>query len=118
MSLGTWIFPVMGISLGLTLIVELAFALACRVRGGWELALVAAVNVLTNPAVVAGYYLGRMAVPAAWLWALKLGLEISAFAAEALCYRMCSRQIRRPWQFSAAANLLSYGSGLVFMYLL
>ena len=55
--MGLWIFPVMGISLALTIVVEAGAAFLWNIRNPWDLALTGAVNLLTNPAVVAAYYL-------------------------------------------------------------
>ena len=53
----TWIFPVMGISLTLTITIECLTALLWGARKPLSFLLTAAVNLLTNPAVVAAYYL-------------------------------------------------------------
>ncbi len=119
MKIGTWIFAAMGISLAVTLVLELAWAWLWKIRERRELLLVAAANLLTNPAVVACYYLAAELVLSdgreteKWiLWAVKGFLEISAAAAEAFCYQKCSRAIHRPWLFSISANLFSYWAGV------
>lgn len=112
----------MAVSLGLTLIIELAFAFFWRLQNPREFLLVAAVNLLTNPAVVAGYYLARWLILGNFLgipgmkrlWILKgikIFLEATAISTEAVCYRLASRDIRRPWLFSLLANSLSYFIG-------
>lgn len=120
--IGMRIFPVMAVSLGLTLIIEIVFALFWRLQSPRELLLVGAVNLLTNPIVVAGYYLARWLVlkdfpgapgmEMAWiLKGVKLLLEAAAIGTEAFCYRMASRDIQNPWLFSLLANSLSYFTG-------
>lgn len=112
----------MAVSLGLTLVIEVAFAFFWRLQSPRELLLVAAVNLLTNPAVVAGYYLTRWMIlgnfsempgaeSAFILKGAKLLLEAAAIGTEALCYRLASRDIRHPWLFSLLANGLSYFIG-------
>ena len=112
----------MAVSLGLTLIIEIVFALFWRLQSPRELLLVGAVNLLTNPIVVAGYYLARWLVlkdfpgapgmESAWiLKGVKLLLEAAAIGTEAFSYRMASRDIQNPWLFSLLANSLSYFTG-------
>ena len=100
----------LGISLGLTLLIETGFALACGKRGR-DLALVALANVLTNPVVVLTALLCRAYTalpPAAYI----APMEALATLTEALVYRNAARDIRRPLLFSLCANALSYGLGL------
>lgn len=106
-----WIFfPVLGISLALTIGLELAWALLFRVRGRRDLMLVCLVNVLTNPPVVLlRFLLGS--------WAL-LPLEAGAVLAEGLCYRAYGERIPHPWLFALSANLFSYGMGVVLNWLI
>ena len=118
------IFPVMAVSLGLTLVIEIAVAFFWRIQSPRVLLLVAAVNLLTNPIVVAGYYLAcwlvlrnfpeTQGMERAWiLKGVKLLLEASAIGAEAFCYGLASREIRHPWIFSLLANSLSYFIGFI-----
>lgn len=122
--MGPWIFPVMGISLVLTTVIEAGMALLWKIRNPWDLFLTGAVNLLTNPAVVAAYYLTANAVRT-WggmegLWILipvKVILEVSAICIEAVCYKAAGRDIPCPWLFSLIANMASYfiGAGLQWM---
>lgn len=100
----------LGVSLGLTLLFELGFALLCRLRGR-DLALCALANVLTNPPVVLLALLWRVYVPLPGWWPMPL-LEASAVLTEAAIYRRDAAHIRRPLLFSLCANALSYGLGL------
>ena len=101
---------VLAVSLALTLALEEAFALLWGLRGRRELAVVALVNVLTNPPVV----LFHPAAVGLWGWsapAVTAALECAAVVVEWRYYRACSRQLRRPLLFAAPANLCSYAAG-------
>ena len=110
--MGTWIFAVLTVSLGMTVILEEAFGRMAGVRDGWDMVLIALVNLLTNPAVVLVYHLNRI-YPVTNPYCAAVILEIGAVAAEGICYRAAARGIRHPWIFSAGANLFSYTAGLV-----
>ena len=96
----------LAVSLGLTLVLELAFALVWCVRGR-GLVLVALMNLLTNPTVVTLHWvavrlLGLPPVPVTAI------LELAAVAAEGFC---CRGVIRRPWVFAFLINLFSFSAG-------
>lgn len=106
----------LAVSLLLTWLFEEGFALLWGLRGRRELTVVALVNLLTNPAVV---LLHHTAV-GLWRWhavPVTAALELSAVLIEWLCYRACSRQLKRPLLFSLLANALSYGAGCVINFL-
>lgn len=114
--MGTWIFRVLALSLVMTIVLEEGFGRILGIRDRWNMALIALVNILTNPAVVYIYYLNLLYMgrnPAA-VTALA---ETAAVICEGLCYRAASRGIRHPWLFSAGANLCSYGAGVLIMTL-
>ena len=103
---------VLAVSLGLTLAFEEGFALVWGLRGKRELALVALVNLLTNPPVVLLYYTAA----GSWLWnpvAVTVFLEAAAVVVEWRCYRAYSEQVGRPFLFALLINLFSYGAGCV-----
>lgn len=101
----------LGISLGLTLLLELPVAAAFGARNRHDLSLAVLVNVLTNPAVVLSYYL--LASATHWpQFAIQLPLEIAAVGVEAFCYARCARCIRHPILLSICANGFSYAMGL------
>lgn len=102
----------LGVSLGMTLVIECAFAFFCSLRGR-DLTLCVLVNVLTNPIVVICALLWRHFVPLPEWWPIPL-LELGAVVTEGLIYRDLSEKLRRPLLFSLCANALSYGLGLVF----
>lgn len=104
-------------SLGLTLALEVPFAYAWGLRDRHNLAVAVLVNVLTNPAVVLLYLL--ISARTGWPWfAVQLPLEALAVAVEAVCYRECGRDVRRPGLLALCANGFSYGVGLCLNALL
>lgn len=108
---------ILAVSLALTLVLELFFALLWGLREKRELVLVILVNCLTNPVVVLTYY----TVLYFWKWhtlPLVVVLEISAILVEWLCYRGCSRKLRRPFLFALTINVFSYGMGCLINLLL
>lgn len=110
--MGNWIFAVLTVSLGMTVVLEEGFGWMVGVRNRWDMALIALVNLLTNPVVVLIYHLNGIyggMNPAC----TAVLLEMGAIAAEGMCYRAAAGGIRHPWLFSAGANLFSYTAGLV-----
>ena len=100
----------LGVSLALTLIFEMGFALLCGKRGR-ALSFVALVNLLTNPAVVCTVLIwNALALPG--YWALIAALECSAVLVEGFIYKRSGAGFRRPYLFSLAANAVSYTLGL------
>ena len=99
----------LAVSLGLTLVLELPFALVTGKRGR-DLALVCLVNVLTNPAVVLLYFLAA-ALTAIPPWVVKAVLEVAAVLVEALYYCRYGAGFRRPLLFSLGANAFSFMLG-------
>lgn len=102
----------LAMSLALTLVLEVFFALIWGLRGRRELGTVALVNVLTNPPVVFLHHtaVGLLGWNAAVVTAV---LETAAVLVEWRYYRLCSQQLRRPFLFALLANALSYGTGCV-----
>lgn len=97
-------------SLILTLVFETGFFLLTGKRNKKDLLLTGLVNAVTNPAVVLMYWmallytdLNRAAVAAA--------LELSAVFIEGRYYKKYGQEFRRPYLFSAAANVVSFGIG-------
>jgi len=109
-------FSALGVSLALTLAVELGFALVCRHRGK-TLLLVALVNVLTNPLVVQAALLWRFFALPGYAAAVAV-LELLAVWAEGALYRKSRLGFARPYVFSLAANALSFGLGLLLRFIL
>lgn len=105
----------LGISLGLTLVLELSFALLWR-KGSRALLLVALVNLLTNPPVALTALLWRHRALPGYV-PLAAALELGAIFVEGLIYRK-SREFSRPYLFSLCANAFSFGVGFLLNHLL
>ena len=102
------------LSLALTLILELAAALLLGIRHRRDLAVVALVNVVTNPLVVLTLNLFLFTAQSAPPWYLTAGLELAAWLAEAFFYRTClSRKPLDPFLLSLILNSISYLGGLL-----
>ena len=101
----------MAVSLAMTLVFEMAYALMWGVRGKRDLWLAVLVNVLTNPIVVFVLYSVRIRrLPVNYGWVMLL-MESFAVVTEALLYRKFAVMITRPWLFSLSANAVSYAAG-------
>lgn len=115
-----YLIEMFGISLVLTLIVELAVVfLVSRVRfplfgqrQGKGIALVVLVNVLTNPPAVLLCFLGRLYMPYFPELLVQLAVEIMVVAVEACIYCSFAKepqwQIDRPILLAVMANLCSW----------
>ena len=103
---------IMAVSLLLTLVLEGLFACLWGLRSRRELAIVALVNIMTNPAVVLLYHtcVGFFGWSAVLVTA---ALECAAVIAEWIAYRSCSEVLKRPFLFALLANAFSYGVGCV-----
>lgn len=109
---GAAVLTILAVSLLLTLLFEELFALAWGLRGRRELALVALVNILTNPPVVLLYHTAA----GFWHWPpvpVTIVLEAAAILVEWRCYRAFSDQVRKPFLFALLANLFSYTMGCI-----
>ena len=100
------------VSLSLTLAVETLFTAILK-KDPSDILLSVLANIATNPLVNVLHILlvltlGLPKVPVIAL------LELFALGAEALLYRTCSKNFRRPLLFSLAANAISFSLGLVF----
>ena len=101
-----YLLSALAISLALTLLLELTFALLWGIRGK-GLVLVILMNILTNPAVVTLHYICTAVF--GWNEILPvLFLEMAAITAEGLC---CRGMIQKPWKFAICINLFSYFAG-------
>ena len=106
----------LGISLALTLAIELAAA-RIALRRGRALAVVALVNVLTNPPVVLTALLWqRYGLPGLPL--LIAALELGAVLTEGGVYRLWREDFPHPWRFSLLLNALSFGLGELLKFIL
>lgn len=102
-----YLFKMFGISLGLTLLIEMPVGYCTGLRGGKYFLLMCLVNLLTNPAAVLVCYLGAPQLP----------VEIAVVALEALVYLWFSRdekwKIPRPVLLAVAANGISWSGGIL-----
>ena len=107
----------LAVSLFLTVALETSFfMLAAKLfaseHGKKDLLLVVLVNVLTNPVVVLLYWL--TALYTNWNTVIVLiPLELFAVFAEGFYYKKYGRSFRRPYLFSIAANIFSFGIGVL-----
>ena len=107
MDLSYGIVGGMAISLGLTIVIEIIFALVFRVTNRKDLLLICLVNFITNPSLVflLNFLVGRVHLNRELALFI---LEAAVFAVEALLLKLYSEKIRRPVLFAAGANLSSY----------
>ena len=102
-----YILEMFGISLGLTLLIELPIGFAMGMRGKKYILLMILINVLTNPA----------AVLLCWLGAAQIPVEIAVFGVEAGIYYWFSKDegftIKHPILLALVANFVSWGSGIL-----
>lgn len=101
-----WLLTLFGVSLGLTLVIELIVALLFGLRRRDDLILVVLVNILTNPAAV-------------WLhWAAgipQIPIEVVVVLVEFYVYRQF--KVKNPLGLSCAANGISWTLGLILQML-
>ena len=102
-----YILEMFGISLGLTLLIELPIGFAMGMRGMKHFWLMILINVLTTPA----------AVLVCWLGAPQMPVEIVVFLVEAGIYYWFSKDerftIKHPILLALLANLISWASGIL-----
>ena len=102
-----YILEMFGISLGLTLLIELPIGFAMGMRRKKHILLMILINVLTNPA----------AVLLCWLGVAQIPVEIAVFVVEAGVYYWFSKddkwRIKYPVLLALLANLISWTSGIL-----
>ena len=99
-------------SLILTLILEAGFFFLAGKRNKKDLLLVILVNIITNPLVVLLYWLAVSYT--AWPAVVVIApLELFAVLAEGYYYQKYGQDFKRPYLFSAAANMFSFGIGAI-----
>lgn len=106
----------LGISLLLTLVFETGFFFFTGKRDKKDLLLLVMVNILTNPPVVLLYWL--TVLRAGWNFVIIIPLEVFAVWIEGCYYKKYSRDFKRPYFFSLAANAFSFGVGLLIDWLI
>ncbi len=105
-----------GASFLLTLLLELIIAMIFRMRGR-DLLLFLLVNLLTNPAAVYIDTLFRSLFFDVSAFAWQIPTEAAVVAVEGWLYARSSVSLRSPWMFAVAANVFSYGLGLILNYI-
>lgn len=102
-----YLVKMFGISLGLTLVIELVIGYLMGMRRYKHTLLMVLVNILTNPAAVLVCWLGVPEIP----------VEIVVFLVEAGVYYWFSKdekwQIQHPVLLALIANLISWTSGIL-----
>jgi len=100
------------LSLLLTVALETGFFLLTGKRDKKDLLLVVLVNILTNPVVVLSFYMA--VIYTGWnQTVIKIPLELFAIITEGYYYKKYGRGFKRPYLFSAAANMFSFWIGVI-----
>ena len=99
-------------SLAVTLALETAAAALLGCRGKRELAVVALVNLLTNPPLVIITFLVQYVAARPVYYAVLAVCEAAAVLTEAFIYKKSIKTRLRPLLFSLLLNALSFGAGL------
>lgn len=103
------------ISLGLTLIFELTFALLWGLRKKDSLWLLILINTATNPPAVLLHFLLVKQLGLSAVFSVLL-IETAVILLEWLLLKYNIKTISRPFLFSLLANLFSYCTGLTLLY--
>ena len=110
-----YFIKILAFCLGLTILLETAFAIFAGVRGRKNLLTVVLVQVMTNPCVVLLMYWCMTHL--SWHHALyELPIETVVVIVEGLIYKMFVKDIKRPFAFSLVANYFSYSFGILMGY--
>lgn len=106
-----YLLEMFGISLGMTLLIELPISRVMGMRGRKFLLLVVLVNILTNPAAVLLHWVGFSQIP----------VELGVIALEAAVYFWFSRDDRwnipHPVRLSVISNATSWILGLLIQHI-
>lgn len=102
-----YLLEMFGISLILTLILELPLAFLLGIRGREGMLLVTLVNILTNPAAVLLCRLGAPQLP------VELGVVIAEWAVYAVFSRDEAWKILHPLWLSFVCNTVSWTAGVL-----
>ena len=107
----------LGMSLLLTLVLELGTGYLYGIREKKDIVLLTLVNILTNPLVVLSYYLvvhysnmNRIAIV--------IVLEVMAIITEGYYYRTYGKTFTHPMLFALCANIFSFSIGQLLNILL
>jgi hypothetical protein len=108
--MGLWVLRLIAVSLILTTVLELCFALLYGVRNKKDILLLVLVNMLTNPFVVLTYYLMTYYTDVRPV-AVTIILEIITVLTEGYYFKSYGKTYRQPVFFAIWANLFSYCIG-------
>lgn len=115
-----WLIKMFGISLILTLLIELSITFLFGLRSGKKLLLVVLVNVLTNPPAVLFHWLGSMYLHFFPDLQIQIAIEIVVITVEALIYHSFTKkeqwQIQKPVLMAIVANLCSWIAGIIYQH--
>lgn len=115
--LGIFLLKMFFISLLLTELIELGVACVMGVRSRGGLLIVGLVNMLTNPAAVAGAWIAKLYLPDVPGLGIQLPIEVLVIIAEAAVYRVFGAEekwtLRHPVRLSLAANAVSWMAGIL-----
>lgn len=103
------------ISLGLTLVLELAFAFLWGIRKKDSLWLLILINIATNPPAVLLHFLLVRQLLLSSVFSVLL-IESVVVLSEWLLLKHNTKAISRPFLFSLLANLFSYCTGLAILH--
>ena len=107
-----YLIKTFAICLGLTILLELSFALFFGIRGMKKLLLVILIQVVTNPCVV--FLILWCMYHLEWpRYAYELPIEAVVVVVEGLFYKKYMPDLKRPFAFSLAANYFSYSFGFI-----
>jgi len=107
----------LAVSLALTILLETTFFYLTGMRDKRDLALLWLVNVLTNPLVVAVYWLMAARFNGN-PYLIQISLESLAVLTEGKYYKKYGRGFTRPYLFAFGANAFSFGMGILLQRLL
>lgn len=107
-----YLIKTFAVCLGLTILLELSFALFFGIRGRKNLLLVVLVQVVTNPCVV--FLMLWCMFNLHWpRYAYELPIEAVVVGVEGIFYKKFMPSLKRPFAFSLAANYFSYSFGFI-----
>lgn len=113
-----YLLEMFGVSLLLTLIIELIVAGLFRISFGKDILVVILVNVLTNPVVVLLYWLWRVYLPMVNICWIELPMECLVVLGEYWIYKSMAAggwHCEKPFRFSLAANGASWLTGVLLV---
>ena len=105
----------LAVSLILTLALESGFFFIAGKRNVKDWLLLVMANIITNPAVVLLYWLAVL-YTGLHRAVITIPLELAAVLVEGRCYKKYGDNFKRPYLFSIAANVFSFGTGVIIQY--